>query len=258
MEAEAATTNAAAPVNEDDAMNARAGNLKSDDDDDDADDSLPPPAAAAAPLPARRSCYQCSSTSSLGGQWYRSKRERGKWLCKKCYRKEMLVVHNKRECFECHSKTTSTSWARSKTNPSEYVCFNCYSRELSMLSGKRCGRCGATKTSQKWYVSKRIEDEDGDEDEIGVVEGEDDGEDGSARTKEKKKKEKNKDLCRRCYDNEHRVLMDGIKSCSRCSISTTSGRWCKSKVNEGRDLCRKCYKQELKERKASLAVISDI
>jgi hypothetical protein len=241
MEAEAATTNAAAPVNEDDAMNARAGNLRSD---DDADDSLPPPAAAAAPLPARRSCCQCSSTSSLGNQWYRSKRERGKWLCKKCYRKEMLVVHNKRECFECHSKTTSTSWARSKTNPSEYVCFNCYSRELSMLSGKRCGRCGATKTSQKWYVSKRM------------LEGGDDGNDGSAGTKEKKKK--NKDLCRRCYDNEHRVLMNGIKSCSRCSISTTSGRWCKSKVNEGRDLCRKCYKQELKERKASLAVISDI
>ena len=125
-----------------------------------------------------------------------------------------------------------------------------------MLSGKRCGRCGATKTSQKWYVSKRIEDED--EEEMGVEEGGDDSDDGSARTKEKKKKKKKKDLCRRCYDNEHRVLMDGIKSCSRCSISTTSGRWCKSKVNEGRDLCRKCYKQELKERKASLAVISDI
>lgn len=86
--------------------------------------------------------------------------------------------------------------------------------------------------------------------------GDDGGDDGGAGTKEKKKK--NTDLCRRCYDNEHRVLMDGIKSCSRCSISTTSGRWCKSKVNEGRDLCRKCYKQELKERKASLAVISDI
>ena len=156
-------------------------------------------------------------------QWYRSKVRSGEWLCKKCYRKEMLrrATASDRACVECDSKeTTGGSWLRSKTHPGKYLCFNCYSRELSNVSNKRCASCRAEKTGQKWYKSK------GRDETIGA---------GA------------KYLCRRCYEKERLALMKGTKSCSTCSTRTTAGRWCKSKTAAGADLCRKCYRKELKD-----------
>ena len=183
---------------------------------------------------ATRWCARCAVLSSggdFGGarhtaaqQWYRSKTVRSgdddeKWLCKKCYRKEMLrrATASDRACVECDSKeTTGGSWLRSKTHPGKYLCFNCYSRELSNVSNKRCASCRAEKTGQKWYKSKRDE---------------------TFRA----------NLCRRCYEKERLALMKGTKSCSTCSTRTTAGRWCKSKTAAGADLCRKCYRKELKD-----------
>jgi len=197
---------------------------------------------------ATRWCARCALLSSLGGdfggarhtaakQWYRSKtfvRSTGdfdddfdddeSWLCKKCYRKEMLrrATASDRACVECDSKeTTGGSWLRSKRHPGKYICFNCYSRELSNVSNKRCASCRAEKTGQKWYKSK------GRDETIG---------DSGA-----------KYLCRRCYEKERLALMKGTKSCSTCSTRTTAGRWCKSKTAAGADLCRKCYRKELKD-----------
>ena len=186
---------------------------------------------------ATRWCARCALLSSGGdfggarhtaAQWYRSKTVRStgdddfdddEWLCKKCYRKEMLrrATASDRACVECDSKeTTGGSWLRSKTHPGKYLCFNCYSRELSNVSNKRCASCRAEKTGQKWYKSKRDE---------------------TFRA----------NLCRRCYEKERLALMKGTKSCSMCSTRTTAGRWCKSKNNAGADLCRKCYRKELKD-----------
>ena len=153
-------------------------------------------------------------------QWYRSKVRSGEWLCKKCYREEMLFRANasERACVECDSKETKGSWLRSKTHLGNYLCFNCYSRELSKTSNKQCASCRAEKTGQKWYKSKRD-----DETFRGA------------------------NLCRRCYEKERLALMKGTKSCSMCSTRTTAGRWCKSKNNAGADLCRKCYRKELKD-----------
>ena len=187
---------------------------------------------------ATRWCARCAVLSSggdFGGarhtaaqQWYRSKTVRSgdddeKWLCKKCYRKEMLrrATASDRACVECDSKeTTGGSWLRSKTHPGKYLCFNCYSRELSNVSNKRCASCRAEKTGQKWYKSK------GRDETFGA---------GA------------KYLCRRCYEKERLALMKGTKSCSTCSTRTTAGRWCKSKTAAGADLCRKCYRKELKD-----------
>ena len=198
---------------------------------------------------ATRWCARCALLSSLGGdfggarrtaakQWYRSKtfvRSTGdfdddfdddeSWLCKKCYRKEMLrrATASDRACVECDSKeTTGGSWLRSKRHPGKYICFNCYSRELSNVSNKRCASCRAEKTGQKWYKSKGLLDETC-------------GDSGA------------KYLCRRCYEKERLALMKGTKSCSTCSTRTTAGRWCKSKTAAGADLCRKCYRKELKD-----------
>ena len=192
---------------------------------------------------ATRWCARCALLSSGGdfggarhtaAQWYRSKtfvRSTGdddfdddEWLCKKCYRKEMLrrATASDRACVECDSKeTTGGSWLRSKTHPGKYLCFNCYSRELSNVSNKRCASCRAEKTGQKWYKSKGR-----DETVFGA---------GA------------KYLCRRCYEKERLALMKGTKSCSTCSTRTTAGRWCKSKTAAGADLCRKCYRKELKD-----------
>ena len=193
---------------------------------------------------ATRWCARCALLSSGGdfggarhtaAQWYRSKtfvRSTGdfddfdddEWLCKKCYRKEMLrrATASDRACVECDSKeTTGGSWLRSKRHPGKYLCFNCYSRELSNVSNKRCASCRAEKTGQKWYKSK------GRDETIG---------DSGA-----------KYLCRRCYEKERLALMKGTKSCSTCSTRTTAGRWCKSKTAAGADLCRKCYRKELKD-----------
>ena len=192
---------------------------------------------------ATRWCARCALLSSGGdfggarhtaAQWYRSKtfvRSTGdfddfdddEWLCKKCYRKEMLrrATASDRACVECDSKeTTGGSWLRSKTHPGKYLCFNCYSRELSNVSNKRCASCRAEKTGQKWYKSK------GRDETFGA---------GA------------KYLCRRCYEKERLALMKGTKSCSTCSTRTTAGRWCKSKTAAGADLCRKCYRKELKD-----------
>ena len=96
---------------------------------------------------ATRWCARCALLSSGGdfggarhtaAQWYRSKtfvRSTGdfddfdddEWLCKKCYRKEMLrrATASDRACVECDSKeTTGGSWLRSKTHPGKYLCFN--------------------------------------------------------------------------------------------------------------------------------------
>ena len=187
---------------------------------------------------ATRWCARCALLSSGGdfggarqiaAQWYRSKKVRSgdddddEWLCKKCYRKEMLrrATASDRACVECDSKeTTGGSWLRSKTHPGKYLCFNCYSRELSNVSNKRCASCRAEKTGQKWYKSK------GRDETFGA---------GA------------KYLCRRCYEKERLALMKGTKSCSTCSTRTTAGRWCKSKTAAGADLCRKCYRKELKD-----------
>ena len=190
---------------------------------------------------ATRWCARCALLSSGGdfggarqtaAQWYRSKKVRSgdddfddddEWLCKKCYRKEMLrrATASDRACVECDSKeTTGGSWLRSKTHPGKYLCFNCYSRELSNVSNKRCASCRAEKTGQKWYISK------GRDETFGA---------GA------------KYLCRRCYEKERLALMKGTKSCSTCSTRTTAGRWCKSKTAAGADLCRKCYRKELKD-----------
>lgn len=192
---------------------------------------------------ATRWCARCALLSSGGdfggarhtaAQWYRSKtfvRSTGdfddfdddEWLCKKCYRKEMLrrATASDRACVECDSKeTTGGSWLRSKRHPGKYICFNCYSRELSNVSNKRCASCRAEKTGQKWYKSK------GRDETFGA---------GA------------KYLCRRCYEKERLALMKGTKSCSTCSTRTTAGRWCKSKTAAGADLCRKCYRKELKD-----------
>ena len=189
---------------------------------------------------ATRWCARCALLSSGGdfggarhtaAQWYRSKKVRSgdddfdddEWLCKKCYRKEMLrrATASDRACVECDSKEmTGGSWLRSKRHPGKYLCFNCYSRELSNVSNKRCASCRAEKTGQKWYKSK------GRDETIGA---------GA------------KYLCRRCYEKERLALMKGTKSCSTCSTRATAGRWCKSKTAAGADLCRKCYRKELKD-----------
>ena len=181
-----------------------------------------------------RWCARCAATQKASSktplarraknatQWYRSKVRLGEWLCKKCYREEMLSVNGERACFECNSRETRGSWLRSKTHPGNYLCFNCYSRELSKTSNKQCASCRAEKTGQKWYKSKRD-----DETFRGA------------------------NLCRRCYEKERLALMKGTKSCSMCSTRTTAGRWCKSKNNAGADLCRKCYRKELKDAAAT-------
>jgi hypothetical protein len=184
-------------------------------------------------LKETRWCARCAATQKASSsktppllgrrahtQWYRSKVRSGEWLCKKCYRKEMLrrATASDRACVECDSKeTTGGSWLRSKTHPGKYLCFNYYSRELSNVSNKRCASCRAEKTGQKWYKSKQRDETFG------------------------------ANLCRRCYEKERLALMKGTKSCSMCSTRTTAGRWCKSKNAAGADLCRKCYRKELKD-----------
>ena len=110
---------------------------------------------------SERACVECDSKETKGS-WLRSKTHPGKYLCFKCYSRELSNVSNKR-CASCRAEKTGQKWYKSKGRDetvfgagAKYLCRRCYEKErLALMKGtKSCSTCSTRTTAGRWCKSK--------------------------------------------------------------------------------------------------------